>query len=258
MQHDGKGLDRLPPPGPHAPKNVTARLSLYLRELDHLAREGKETISSRQLGRLLGFTDAQVRKDLAHFGQFGHPGVGYRTPELIQAIRGILGTDRPWNAVMIGAGNLGRALLGYHGFSARGFRITAVLDADPRKVGTPIEGLTIRPLEDLSSVMTEGRVRLGVVTVPAHAAQGVADLLVQAGVQGILNFAPTTLVLPKTVSLVSVDLTVEWEQLSFSVISRGRPRHGRPQPSATADESPTDPAPRNPADDAAASAYPVV
>lgn len=237
---DGKGSSHEPPFGHPAPKSVVARLSLYLRELDQLRRQGRETISSRQLGRLLGFTDAQVRKDLAYFGQFGYPGIGYRTAELIQAIRGILGTDQDWPAVMIGAGNLGRALLGYHGFAARGFQIAAVLDADPRKVGTPIEGLTIQPMEALSKVVKEGRVRLGVVVVPAQAAQSVADRLVQAGVQGILNFAPTTLSLPRSVSLVSVDLTVEWEQLSFAVISRQRQPNGPPAGEAAVDASSAD------------------
>src|SRR6188474_2240593 len=110
------------------PKAVVSRLSLYLRELQHLVRDGHETTSSTQLGKVLGFTDAQVRKDLAYFGQFGYPGIGYRCDELIREIRRILGTHRPWPVAMVGAGNLGRALLGYKGFEQQGFRVVAAFD----------------------------------------------------------------------------------------------------------------------------------
>src|ERR1700691_1248295 len=116
------------------PKAVVNRLSLYLRELQHLLRDGRETTSSGQLGSLLGFSDAQVRKDLAYFGHFGYPGIGYRCEELIGAIRKILGTDRGWPVAMVGAGNLGRALLGYKGFGNQNFRIAAAFDIDPEKV----------------------------------------------------------------------------------------------------------------------------
>ena len=122
------------------PKAVVSRLSLYLRELQHLVRDGHETTSSSQLGTLLGFSDAQVRKDLAYFGHFGHPGIGYRAAELITAIRRILGTDRDWPVVIVGTGNLGRALLGYKGFHNQGFRIVAAFDVDAGKIGTSIDG----------------------------------------------------------------------------------------------------------------------
>ena len=124
------------------PAPVVSRLSLYLREIQHLVAEGKETTNSSQLGRRLGFTDAQVRKDLAHFGNFGHPGIGYRCDELMGAIRQILGTDRQWQVALIGVGNLGRALLGYRGFSRRDF-VSCAFDSDPAKVGTQIEGVEI-------------------------------------------------------------------------------------------------------------------
>src|ERR1700691_4542867 len=116
------------------PQGVVSRLSLYLRELQRLVRDGHETTSSNQLGSLLGFSDAQVRKDLAYFGHFGYPGIGYRCEELIGAIRKILGTDRGWPVAMVGAGNLGRALLGYKGFGNQNFRIAAAFDIDPEKV----------------------------------------------------------------------------------------------------------------------------
>ncbi|HEY1067082.1 MAG TPA: redox-sensing transcriptional repressor Rex [Pirellulales bacterium] len=216
--------------GAGAPKAVVARLSLYLRELEHLSNEGRETTNSTRLGALLGFTDAQVRKDLAHFGQFGHPGVGYRISELAAALRNVLGTDQQWPAAMVGAGNLGRALLGYRGFEQRGFRICAVFDGDPRKVGASIEGLTVHSIDDLQGVVDEHKIRLGLIVVPAAAAQSVADRLVAAGVQGLLNFAPVTITVPEHVSLAGVDLAVELEQLSFSVTSRQR-RFVRPESS---------------------------
>lgn len=208
------------------PKAVVARLSLYLRELEHLVRDGKETTSSSQLGRRLGFTDAQVRKDLAYFGQFGQPGVGYRTGDLVSALKSILGTDQVWPAAMIGVGNLGRALLGYKGFAERGFRIAALFDTDPAKIQTSVDGLVIQSVDNLQKVVRDLKIRLGLIVVPAASAPFVADQLVAVGVEGILNFAPVALNLPKHVNLVSVDLAVEWELLSFAIASRQRAAHG--------------------------------
>jgi redox-sensing transcriptional repressor len=202
------------------PKAVVSRLSLYLRELQHLVRDGHETTSSTQLGRLLGFTDAQVRKDLAYFGQFGYPGIGYRCQELIDAIKGILGTNQPWPLAIVGLGNLGRALLNYRGFQHQGFRIVAAFEVDPAKVGTEVDGIPIFHLDDCAQIVQQHGIRLAVIAVPAPSAQRVAESLVNAGVEGILNFAPVTLALPKNVSTVGVDLAIELEQLSFSVVSR--------------------------------------
>ncbi len=202
------------------PKAVVNRLSLYLRELEHLVRDGHATTSSTQLGRMLGFSDAQVRKDLAYFGHFGYPGIGYRCDELIVAIRRILGTDQTWTVALVGAGNLGRALLGYRGFQQRGFHFVAAFDIDPAKIGSLIEGVPVQHLDRLPQVTQENRIRLGMIAVPAVAAQAVADRLLAAGVEGILNFAPVTLNLPAAVSHVGVDLAIELEQLAFSVLNR--------------------------------------
>ena len=202
------------------PKAVVSRLSLYLRELQHLVRDGNETTSSTQLGRLLGFTDAQVRKDLAYFGQFGYPGIGYRCGELIAAIKGILGTNLPWPLAIIGLGNLGRALMGYKGFQQQGFQIAAAFDVDPAKVGKPVDGIPVHHLDDISSVAAAHKIRLAIIAVPSPSAQKVADALVAAGIEGILNFAPVTLNLPKHVRTVGVDLAIELEQLSFAVVSQ--------------------------------------
>jgi len=195
-------------------------LSLYLRELRQLVREGRSTVSSSQLGKLLGVTDAQVRKDLAYFGHFGHPGIGYRCDELIAEIRRILGTDRSWIVTMVGVGNMGRALLRYKGFAEQGFRIVAAFDSDPRVVGTKIEDIPVYDTSELRNVIRQQKIQLGMITVPATQAQQVADQLVTSGIVGIVNFAPVTLSLPEKIGLVGVDLTTELEQLAFSVANR--------------------------------------
>lgn len=202
------------------PKAVVSRLSLYLRELQHLMRDGQETTSSTQLGRLLGFTDAQVRKDLAYFGQFGYPGIGYRCDELVDAIKRILGTNREWPIALVGLGNLGRALLGYRGFGEQGFRVVAAFDVDPHKVGSNIDGVPVFAIDDLNAIVKSKGIRLAIIAVPAVAAQVVAEQVVQAGVEGVLNFAPVTISLPKEIRTVGVDLAIELEQLSFAVVSR--------------------------------------
>ena len=202
------------------PKVVVSRLSLYLRELQRLVASGQQTISSSQLGTLLGFSDAQVRKDLGFFGQFGYPGVGYRCDELIRAMRDILGTNHSWNVAMVGVGNLGQALLGYRGFGRQNFAIAAAFDADPTKVGQTVRGLRIQPLDELAATIREQGIRLGMIVVPADRAQEAADRLVAAGIEGIVNFAPVTLALPPHVQNVGVDLAIELEQLSFAVTSK--------------------------------------
>ncbi|UUO05657.1 redox-sensing transcriptional repressor Rex [Blastopirellula sp. J2-11] len=199
------------------PKAVVSRLSLYLRELQRLQRDGVVTTSSTQLGQLLGFTDAQVRKDLAHFGHFGYPGVGYRCSELVSAVKQIIGTDHTWPVVLAGVGNLGRALLGHRGFGNQGFDIVAAVDSDPLKHGKTLDGIEIRPISQLPEIVLEHDVRLAIIAAPAAAAQEVAERIVSAGICGILNFAPITLHLPANVAVSSVDLAIEMEQLSFAM-----------------------------------------
>jgi redox-sensing transcriptional repressor len=218
---DAKAKPGAGEPDGQVPKAVVSRLSLYLRQLQQEVRDGRETISSKDLGALLGFTDAQVRKDLAYFGHFGYPGIGYRCDELIGAIKKILGTDQQWPVALVGVGNLGRALLGYKGFAQRGFRIVAAFDSDPHSVGAEIDGIRVYHIDDLPEIARENKIRLGILAVPSAAAQGVADRLAAVGVEGLLNFAPVTISLPPTVSLVGVDLAIELEQLTFSVAGRG-------------------------------------
>lgn len=217
---DGKpapfGKGELPP----AP--AVRRLSLYLRELEALKNTDQKTISSRQLGESLSLTDAQVRKDLAYFGQFGHPGIGYRVDDLIVRIRCILGTDRTWNVLLVGAGNLGNALLSYRGFVKKGFRIVAVFDNDPKKIGHRIgapPGLEVLDFARLAEVVATQEIHIAVISVPAEVAQAVADALVAAGIKAILNFAPASLSVKEEVPMASVDLAVHLEQLAFRIIA---------------------------------------
>jgi redox-sensing transcriptional repressor len=206
--------------GETVPAPAVRRLSLYLRELEGFLARDRQTISSKQLGKALQLTDAQVRKDLAYFGQFGHPGIGYRVDELIARIRCILGTDRTWNVLLVGAGNLGNALLSYRGFSKKGFQIVAVFDSDPEKIGRKIgdvPGLEILHVDRLAEVVARKDIHLGVIAVPALIAQQVADALIACGIRGILNFAPASLNVPEDVALASVDLSVHLEQLAFRI-----------------------------------------
>jgi redox-sensing transcriptional repressor len=200
------------------------RLSLYLRSLEIFRREGAQKVSSGQLGEALGVSDAQVRKDLGSLGNLGQPGIGYSTADLIAAIRKALGIDREWKAVMVGVGNLARALIRYRGFQQQGFRLAALCDIDPTKIGEKVEGLIVQSLAELPAAVRTTGAELGIVTVPADAAQAVADQLVAAGVRGILNFAPTMLKLPAGVSLVAVDLAAQLEQLAFLVQWSARDR----------------------------------
>ncbi len=193
------------------------RYSLYLRCVQTLRNEGAKTVSSTQLGEALGISDAQVRKDLAYLGNLGHRGVGYPSQELIAALQAVLGVDRTWAVVVVGVGNLARALLRYRGFLQQGFHIVALFDADPGKIGQEVEGLHIQPVSRLESLIPDLGAELAMLTVPAEVAQDVADHLVQAGIRGILNFAPTVLRLPAHVRLISVDLAVQLEQLASLV-----------------------------------------
>ncbi len=206
------------------PAPAVRRLCLYLRELEGLLSRGRLTVSSKELGRTLGYTDAQVRKDLAHFGHFGQPGIGYGVEELIGRIKAILGTDKIWNVVVVGAGNIGQALSTYRGFLKKGFRIVGVFDNNPAKVGQRIgdpPGMEILPLDRLSEVVASQEVRMGIVAVPAEVAQQVAEVLLAAGVRGILNFAPASLAVPELVPVVPVELSVQLEQLAFQIRARG-------------------------------------
>lgn len=197
------------------PNPVLRRLSLYLRELEALEVNRVGTVSSRKLAQSLGLTDAQVRKDLAYFGQFGRPGVGYEVMPLIHRLREIFGTDRISQILLVGAGNLGKAVTAYQGFRAKGFELVAVFDSDPEVIGQRVAELPVQPMVELPETARQHGARLAIVAVPAAAAQTVIDQLVGAGVRGILNFAPTRLEAPDNVTIRNVDVAGELEQLNF-------------------------------------------
>jgi redox-sensing transcriptional repressor len=204
-------------PPARIPDPTIRRLSLYLRELRTRSDDGQRTISSQQLGQALGITDAQVRKDLALFGQFGRSGIGYPVAPLIERLRLILGKDRQWNACIVGAGNIGRALMPYGRFRREGFDIVAIFDRDASVVGTLVAGHRVRPLADLETLVRERAIRIGILAVPPEAAQETAERLIDAGVIGLLNFAPRRLDVGMRATVVNVDFTVALEQLAFQM-----------------------------------------
>jgi redox-sensing transcriptional repressor len=197
------------------PEATVARLPLYLRSLLEMVEAKTTTVSSERLAVLAGVNAAKVRKDLSYLGSYGTRGVGYDVEYLLYQISRELGLNEDWPVVIVGIGNLGHALANYKGFSARGFRVVALVDADERKVGEVVGGLAVRHLEELSDIVHDEDVAIGVIATPAPAAQAVADRLVEAGVTAILNFAPAILTVPDEVSLRKVDLSIELQILSF-------------------------------------------
>lgn len=198
------------------PRPTARRLSLYLREVQLRHAEGARRVSSRQLGESLGLADTQVRKDLRWCGPFGGSGVGYDAVVLQDRLRAVMGLNRTWNAVLVGAGNIGRALLGYGRFEGEGFRIVGLFDKSKSLVGKRVAGAVVRPLAELPKVIAEHDARIGIIAVPREAAQEVGRLLVDAGVSGILNFAPTRID-AGGIPVTSVDFTVALEQLAFEM-----------------------------------------
>jgi len=197
------------------PEATVARLPLYLRSLVEMTERGMHTVSSEGLADAAGVNSAKVRKDLSYLGSYGTRGVGYDVEYLIYQISRELGLTQDWNCVIVGVGNLGHALANYRGFTARGFRIVALVDADERKVGERVGDMAIEDFEDLERIAKERNVSIGIIATPAVAAQDAADRLVAAGVKSILNFAPAVISVPDDVSLRKVDLSIELQILSF-------------------------------------------
>ena len=197
------------------PEATVGRLPVYLRALVDLAEAGAGTVSSDELAGAAGVNSAKVRKDLSHLGSYGTRGVGYDVAYLIHQIRRELGLTQDWAIVIVGIGNLGQALANYGGFAERGFRVAALVDADPARVGERIGEIRVRPVDDLPRIVDELDVAIGVIATPAAAAQEVADRLVDAGVRSVLNFAPAMITVPPGVSVRKVDLAVELQILAF-------------------------------------------
>ena len=199
------------------------RLSVYLRCLQQLEDEGDMTVSSQELADRFHLNSAQIRKDLAYFGEFGIRGVGYNVAQLREHLVNILGLNEERRVLVVGAGNLGIALSHYSGFNTGGFRIVAILDSDRQKVGKKAPGgLVVEPVSDMAKIVNERKVHIAIITVPATAAQRVFDDLVKAGVQAVLNFAPAQLKEHQDVKLKHVDLKINLELLSFFLTHAAR------------------------------------
>jgi redox-sensing transcriptional repressor len=208
-------------------ESTVRRLSHYYRVLEEVEAEGKRMISSRRLAEREGITSAQVRKDLSCFGSFGRRGLGYSVAHLREEIRAILGLERRWRVAVVGAGNIGAALLAYRGFERQGFDVVAVFDRDPARIGARLGPLEVQDVATLAAVAAREDLEIGVIATPLRAAQEVADLLVAAGVRGILNFAPRKLFVPPHVALRTVDMAMEFESLSFALTQARAPRRRR-------------------------------
>jgi redox-sensing transcriptional repressor len=202
--------------------STVRRLSLYLRFLEESSQRGLVTISSDELARRGGTTSAQVRKDLSFFGSFGKRGLGYSVPELTESLREILGLRKDWQVIIVGAGKIGTALAQYRGFRQRGFRVVAVYDRDPKKIGTRWDSLTVRDMAQIERDIETEHPDIAVLTTPADEAQGVVDRLVAAGIRAVLNFAPVQLHVPADVTLKNVNMAMELEGLSFALTNRDR------------------------------------
>ena len=201
-------------------ESTVRRLSLYLQFLEQTRDQARTTVSSEELARRSGATSAQVRKDLSFFGSFGKRGMGYEVPELVTRLREILGLERAYRVVLVGAGKIGGALVHYEGFRRRGFEVSAIYDRDPKKIGSRSNGLVVRDVKQLEADLKKEPTDIGIVVTPGEAAQEVADRLVRAGVKALLNFAPVQLKVPRDVEVKTVNMAQELEALSYSLANR--------------------------------------
>ncbi|HKB25873.1 MAG TPA: redox-sensing transcriptional repressor Rex [Methylomirabilota bacterium] len=204
------------------PEMTIRRLSVYTRCLLQLEEDGVKTVSSQELAERFDLNSAQVRKDLAYFGEFGVRGIGYYVAGLKAELQRILGLDREWPVVLAGFGNLGSALFHYKGFARRGFRVAAVVDDNPAKVGREVEGVPIVASRDMAREIKARGIQIAILAVPAESAQAVTDELVAAGIRAVLNFAPARIKVPRDVRLKHVDLSIELETLSFYLAKGAR------------------------------------
>ena len=202
-------------PQPGIPDIVVGRLPIYLRALNFLAAEGREITSSQELGDRLGISSAQIRKDLSHFGEFGKQGTGYEIKFLREQLMRILQVDRLWAVVLVGAGDLGHALVHYAGFEGRGFRIVAVFDNNPAKIGEQLGTLTIQDVEQLGDVVRERGIRMAIIATPASAAQPGVETLAGSGIRAILSYAPITVTVPSGIKVQYIDPVSHLQRMTF-------------------------------------------
>lgn len=197
------------------PDIIIGRLPVYLRALQRMADNGIKTTSSQELGEHVGISAAQIRKDISQFGEFGKQGTGYSIAYLLDKLREILKVDRIWDVVLIGAGDMGHALANYQGFQNRGFHIVAIFDNNKEKIGTKIGDFTVQDSDKMIETIKAANVKIAMLTVPAPAAQGVADKLIQAGVRAILNYAPISLNVPSNVKVQYIDPATHLQRMTY-------------------------------------------
>jgi len=198
------------------PDIVIGRLPIYLRELTRLAEdEGKINTSSHELGKRLGISSAQIRKDLSHFGEFGKQGTGYHIKYLIEQLRDILHLTQEWDVVLVGAGYLGHALAHYRGFHRRGFRISWIFDNDPAKIGIQMDELAVQDVAELEKVVSENNVKMAIIAVSANQAQAITDRLVAVGIRSILSYAPIHLNVPPGVEISYSDPVIQLQRMTY-------------------------------------------
>ncbi len=197
------------------PDIVISRLPIYLRALDRLSHEGQEVTSSHELGKQLGISSAQIRKDLSHFGGFGKQGTGYKISFLKDQLRQVLHVEGEWEIALVGVGQLGSAVARYRGFSERGFHITHIFDSATDKVGKKFGEFVIESLADMKRIISENNIKMAMIAVPAEKAQGVADVLIEAGVRAILNYAPINLNVPNNVHVQYIDPVVHLQRMTY-------------------------------------------
>lgn len=199
----------------NVPDVIVSRLPVYLRALQRLADAGETATSSQELGEKVGISAAQIRKDLSQFGEFGKQGTGYHIPFLIERLSQILHVDRIWDVAVVGMGDIGHAVARYNGFANRGFRVTHCFDTDPAKIGKEIGGFIILDAKNLVEEVRKAEIKIAMLCVPATVAQDVADRLIEAGVRGILNYAPLKLIVPSTVRVQHIDPAIGMQRMTY-------------------------------------------
>jgi len=199
----------------HVPDIVIGRLPLYLRALEHLLREGREITSSQELGERLGYSAAQIRKDLSFFGEFGKQGSGYRIAYLAQELRRILKVDREWSVVLVGFGDLGHALVRYAGFKPKGFSIAAAFDNNPAKIGQKVGDIVVQDSRHIADEIKRIGAEIAIIATPADQGQQVADTLIEAGIRAIVNYAPISIKVPQGIRVQYVDPAVQLQRLTY-------------------------------------------
>ncbi len=202
-------------PSDNIPDIVIGRLPLYLRALRRFQHEGSGVTSSLELGKRLDISSAQIRKDLSHFGGFGKQGTGYRIEFLIEKLQAVLQVNQEWMVVVVGAGNLGIAISRYRGFQDRGFRIAHLFDISPLKIGMSIDEFVVKPIAELNTTIRAEGIKIAMLAVPAEDAQSVADQLVAAGVQAILNYAPINITVPANVQIQYIDPVTRLQHMTY-------------------------------------------